>query len=571
MIFSRQSIGSNQAEKSKLVSSTIMAVFGIMLLLFIAVSWQARFVMDEFNLFQCLRSFSKYSLYRPFDPIKTVLGTEIFRIATLASSSVGTMLAGRVLGLCAALGTLTAIFFVSRDLWPRTKHRVLIIICTLSYSNFFERAFRIRTDTIALTLAIGSLLLMVRSKRRRTYIFFSGVLIGLSFLCTQKSVYFLVAYFVALLVASRSVVGWRQSFLDGLFFMSGWLAAFMAYAIYFGGTGWWRVIYMVLLGPRFVLQGSASFSGLGMFIYQTFTRNLLPYALSLTGLILALVRWKSADFPVRFTLIATLIITALVFNHDQPWPYVFVWPQAFLPLWVIPLADWASERRWLTRNQAVLAIAFLATLSLPRQIRYLNHTNQGQILVMAEAEGLLEPQSTYFDGIGMIVNRDIAGDYPGWWWDTPTISRIRTALRSGDASVLLSVMNSHPKLWIINYRILNMSDIVQRMVAGGYVRISPNLLLSGIELKPGTLETEFACHWPGQYRLFNENGQAIPESVAVDDLAPAESVGIGPGLHRVRGPQSNKRRFLLPAGTITIGPLAAEGPIPDLFAEVYTY
>jgi hypothetical protein len=570
-MFSKKSIDTDQTEKSPLVSSTIMAVFGVMMLLFITVSWQARFVMDEFNLFQCLRSFSKYSLYHTLDPIKTVLGTDIFRIATLASSSVGTMLAGRVLGLCAALGTMTAIFFVSRELWPHTKHKVLILICTLSYSNFFERAFRIRTDTIALTFAIGSLLFMVRSKRRRTYIFFSGVMIGLSFLCTQKAVFFLVAYFIALLVASRSVVGWRQTFMDGLFFMSGWLATFMVYAIYFGGAGWWRVIYMVLLGPRFVLDGTASFSGLGMFVYQTLTRNLLPYALSLIGLILAFARWKSAGFSIRFTLIATLIITILVFNHDQPWPYVFVWPQAFLALWMISLAEWACDRGWLTRNQAVLAIALLATLSLPRQVRYLNHTNQDQIFVMAQAEGLLEPQSTYFDGIGMIVNRDIAGDYPRWWWDTPTIARTRTALRSGDASGLLSIMNSHPKLWIINYRILNMSDIVQKMVAGGYVRISPNLLLSGIELKPETDETGFACRWAGRYRLFDENGQTVTEPFAVDDLAPAEAVDITPGLHRVRGPQSNKKRFLLPAGTLTGGPLATDGPIPDLFAEVYTY
>lgn len=548
-----------------------MAVFGAMMLLFITVSWQARFVMDEFNLFQCLRSFSKYSLYHTLDPIKTVLGTDVFRIAALASSSVGIMLAGRVLGLCAALGTMTTIFFVSRELWPNTKHKVLILICALSYSNFFERAFRIRTDTIALTFAIGSLLFMVRSKRRRTHIFISGVLIGFSFLCTQKAIYFMMAYFIALLIASRSVVGWRQTFLDGLFFVSGWLAIFVAYAIYFGGTGWWRVIYMVLLGPRFVLEGTTSFSGLGMFIYQTLTRNLLPYALSLTGLILAFVRWKSAGFSVRFTLIATLIITILVFNHDQPWPYVFVWPQAFLPLWVIPLAEWTSVRGWLTRNQAVLAIAFLATLSLPRQIRYLNHTNQEQIAVMTEAERLIEPQSTYFDGIGMIVNRDIAGDYPGWWWDTPTISRIRTALRSGDASRLVNIMNAHPKLWIINYRIINMSDIVQRMVAGGYVRISPNLLLSGIELKTGGRETQFACHWTGQYQLFDENGHAVAESVAVDDMVPAKAVDITPGLHRVRGPQSNKKRFLLPSGTTTNGPLRPDGPVPDLFAEVYTY
>ncbi len=570
-MFSRRSVGPKDTEGSPLVSSTVAAVWGLMLVLFAVVSWQARFVMDEFNLFQGLRDFSKHTLYQTLDPIKTVFGTELFRIATLASDSVGIMRAGRVLGLCAALGTMAGIFLISRELWPQARHRLLVLVSALSYSNVFERAFRIRTDTIALTFATGSLLFLVRSRRRRSHLLVSGALMGLSFLCTQKAAYLVAACFIALVVATWLESGWRKALKDGFLFSSGWLAVFVGYAIYFGGAQWWRVIIMVLLGPRFVLEGTASFSGLGMFIYQTLTRNLIPYAISLAGLGITLARWKTATFPVRVAFIATVIVTILIFHHDQPWPYVFVWPQVLLSLWVIPLADWVSDRGWLTHNQAVLGLTLLAALSLPRQIRYLNHTNTAQISVMAQAENLLEPGSTYFDGIGMIVDRDIAGDYPGWWWDTPTIARIRAALRSGNASDLQSVMDAHPKLWILNYRILIMSDVVQRMVAGGYVRISPNLLLSGIELKSGAQEIPFACHWAGQYRLFDPHGVAVTGPVSLDGLPPTEVVSISPGLHRVRGPQTNETLFLLPADTHVRSPLATQGPVPDLFAEVYTY
>lgn len=570
-MFSRRSVEPKETEGSPLVSSTVAAVCGLMMVLFVVVSWQARFVMDEFNLFQGLRSFSKHSLYQTLDPIKTVFGTELFRIATLASDSVGIMRAGRVLGLCAALGTMVGIFLISRELWPQARYRLLVLVSALSYSNVFERAFRIRTDTLALTFATGSLLFLVRSGRRRSNLLLSGALMGLSFLCTQKAVYLLAACFIALIVATWLESGWWKALSDGVIFATGWLVVFMGYAIYFGGASWWRIITMVLVGPRFVLDGTASFSGLGMFINQTLTRNLVPYAISLAGLSIALARWKAAAFPIRVALIATLIVTILIFQHDQPWPYVFVWPQVLLSLWVIPLTDWISERGWLTRNQAVLALTFLATLSLPRQVRYLNHTNTGQISVMIQAENLLEPKDTYFDGIGMIVDRDIAGNYPGWWWDTPTIANIRAALRSRDASALQSVMDAHPKLWILNYRILIMSDVVQRMVAGGYVRISPSLLLTGIEMKPDGQETEFACRWSGEYQLFDETGQKVTESIAVNGLAPAQVVALTPGHYRVRGPKTGQRRFLLPVGSTFTGPLGPRESAPDLFSEVYTY
>lgn len=527
--------------------------------------------MDEFNLFECLRSFSKYSLYKTLDPIKTVLGIEIFRIANLASNSVGIMRAGRIIGLLAALTTLGLMFLMARALWPQTKYKLLVLVGGLSFSNFFERAFRIRTDTIALMFAVGSALLIVQSRRERKFLFLSGILLGLSFLCTQKTVYFLIAYGLAFLVATWSRDRWQQILRDSLCFISGWLAPIVAYAIYFGGTGWWHVVYMIFMGPRLVLAGSAAFTGLGMFIQQTLIRNIIPYALAAAGLIFTLIKWKKTDFPVRFLLISTIIITILIFHHDQPWPYVFVWPQAFLAFWFIPLAEEIADRGWLTQDKAVLAMAVLAALSLPRQIRYLNLTNHRQIAVMTEAERLLEPQSTYFDGTGMIVDRDIAGKYPWWWWDIPTMARIRQALHAGDATPLLGIVNDHPKLWIINYRIFNMSDLVRRMVAGGYVRISPNILLTGTEVKPGAATTRFACYWGGPYQVFDAHGRPVLASVSVDNTAPATVVHIPPGLHEIKIQPANKARFLLPEGTLTPGPLAPKGPVPALFADVYTY
>jgi hypothetical protein len=538
---------------------------------FLAAAWRARFVMDEFAQLQGARYMLSLPLYHGVDPIKTVLATEVYAFANRVGSSVAAVRMGRVLGMMAAMATLLLISRAARALWPRRGPAALTAIIALSFSNVFERAFRIRTDTIALPLAAAALVLLLRPDRRALRTVLSGVLLGASFLCTQKAVYFFAAFLVAMVIARGSTSGWRQAVHDCLLLAGGWCAPFLAYAVWLGGKEWPHVVVMVLAGPQYILNGTASYSGLNEFIIQTLERNVIPYGLCLAGLAIALKHWRRSGFAERFTGIVTLLVAAFIFAHDQPWPYVFVWAQVLLALWVLPLLEWASAKGWLSRRATLLTILLLAAFALPRQIRYLGHTNRQQLEVMADSERLLEPGDRYFDGIGMVVDRRIAGSYPMWWWDVPNLSRILAALRKGDDRVPREIIADHPKLWIMNYRLLSITGLAGRMIAGGYVRVSPSILLTGAEMGAGSGVGVFNCRWPGRYQLFDVQGCAVQEPVSVDGASASTVAEISAGTHRLARANPGGRRFLLPVGAILPGPLASEGTPPDLYAGVYTF
>lgn len=560
-------------EKSGLLSWISWVLLVTMAVGFLATAWQARFVMDEFALLQGARHLAQAPLYCGLDPIKTVLATELYSVATWAGTSVTAVRIARLIGMLAAAATFLLIARAARGVWPRKGPAVLVVIIALSFSNVFERAFRIRTDTIALPFALAAFVLLILPRRGSWHTLLSGALLGASFLCTQKAVYFIVAFLIALVLARWSTTGWRQSLRDGALLIGGWWVAFLAYAIYFGWTGWWRVVTMVLVGPQYIFDGTASYSGLSTFVYQTLVRNIVPYALSLGGLVLTFIRWRQIGFAERFAAITTLLVVILIFTHSQPWPYVFVWPQVFLALWVLPLIDWISERRWSSRRIAILTVLILAALSLPRQARYLRHTNFEQLSVMVEAERLLSPGSRYFDGIGMVVTKEIAGtgSYPMWCWDVPNLSRILASLRVGNDSVPRAIVADHPKLWILNYRIFSVAGLVDSMANAGYVRISPYIVLTGAEMAANAREANFVCRWPGRYQLFDLNGHVVPEPISIDGTSTTTVVEVSAGVHRLTRAEATERRFLLPVGTNVHGPLAPSGPVPDLFSEIYTY
>ena len=538
---------------------------------FLAAAWRARYVMDEFAQLQGAWYMLRSPLYHGVDPIKTVLATEFYSIVTWAGSSVAAVRMGRVLGMMAAMATLLMITWAARESWPRRGPAALVAITALSFSNVFERAFRIRTDTIALTLAAAAFVLLVRPDRRTLRTVLSGVLLGASFLCTQKAVYFFAAFLVAMVIARWSTSGWRQALHGGLLLAGGWCASFLAYAVWFGGKEWSRVVVMVLVGPKYIFSGTAAYSGLNDFMIQTLERNVIPYGLCLAGLAISLNHWRTSGFSERFTAIATSFVVAFIFAHDQPWPYVFVWAQVFLALWVLPLLEWVSAKGWFSRRTAMLTITLLAGCALPRQVRYLGHTNRQQLEVMADAERLMEPGDRYFDGVGMVVDRQVAGTYPMWWWDVPNLSRMARALRQGDDCVPREIIADHPKLWILNYRLVSIPGLVSRMIAGGYVRVSPSILLTGAEMGAGSGEESFVCRWPGRYQLFDVQGRAVQELISVDGASGVTVAEISAGTHRLARANTDGRRFLLPVGTMLPGPLAPEETPPDLYSEVYTF
>jgi len=539
--------------------------------LLVATAWNARLVMDELALLQWVFQAEFAQFYRTVDPIKTVLGLLMWMPPLLAETSVAAVRIARVIGLLLAASSLALIALVARRVSRLRAAAPLAVLGALAFSNFAEQSFRVRTDTVALPLALGALLLLLRDSPSRNRLLAAGALLGLAFLCTQKSIYFAVAIGLGALASEWARSGARRALLGAAWLASGFWVAFLAYAWWFGGQDALEVIRQVLAGPQFVSAGSAEFAGFHRYVEQTLVRNVVPYGVCGAGLGWALLRWRQVAAAVRLTSVTTLLVVALTFLHDQTWPYVFVWPQAFLALWVAPLGERIGLRAAEAGRQAIAALLVLFAFSVPRNVAYFRHDNAAQLAAIAGAERLLAPEDRYFDGIGMLVKRRIAGPYPDWWWDKPALARLRVAHRRGDDRVARQILADQPKLWILNYRFETVQKMVEAMTRGGFVRVDPILLLAGVELPAAAGETTFLCRWEGDYALFDETGRRVAEAVAVDGATATAAPRVGLGLHRISREGPVARRFLLPADALLSGPIPVSGTVPALFGEIYDF
>jgi hypothetical protein len=547
---------------------TLAIAVKIALLAIAAVN--TRYVMDELALLQWSGQVDVSELYKSIDPIKTVLTLPLFRVLfRLFDSSLEIVEAARWTGLLCAVVSLTLIGLLARRASASPFVAAIAVFTATSFSNFFEQSFRVRTDTVALPFALASCLALTGARRFLSPLA-GGLLVGAAFLCTQKAVYFVLAFGVALVASRATTAGPRRAIEDGAVYGAAAALAVGAYALWFGGASWANVVSMVFEGPRYIIDGTDAFSGLRGYVWQTLERNTANYLLCMSGLVYTLVRWRRLGAAERFVALATLGVTVFLFVHSQPWPYVFVWPQAMLAVFVSPLLDGVSSRIRVRPGLWVAASVALLSTSLVRNVRYLGHDSRAQLAAIAEAEANLGRNERYFDGIGMVVSRAVAGRYPDWWWDTPTLARLRSDLSRGDDRVLREIEGDRPKLYILNYRFLAVEEAIARLTRGGYVKVSDTLLLAGVPVPARSVAT-FRCRWPGEYALFDVDGRSVAEPFVVDDGPAAGRQWIGRGEHRIEANLSDANRILLPADARVQGPLPRGGRVPQLFANVYDY
>ena len=107
-----------------------------------------------------------------------------------------------------------------------------------------------------------------------------------------------------------------------------------AYCLVFGGLDPLPVAKALVFGPAEVASSeiAAEYGGLRQFVWQTVVRNLPLYAFCFAGMLMELRRIAELGQRQRIALIFSVVITVLVFAHNQPWPYVFIMALPFVSL-----------------------------------------------------------------------------------------------------------------------------------------------------------------------------------------------------------------------------------------------
>jgi hypothetical protein len=545
----------------------LIVVLGFRALLLPVLAWNSRYVMDEYTQ-AAFPLYIPMGFYDGLDPVKTVLYIYVFEAAhRLTRHAVDLLHVARMEGALLAFLAAGATFGISRRLGHSRFEAWFGVAVLFSFTNFMERSFRIRSDTVAVFFATAAAFVAVRGESS-SRAFIAGILAGGAFLSTQKAVYPLAALGLAFAVSGIGFLPVRRQLARLGAYAGGVTAALLAYGMCFDLRNPLRVLSMVFLSPLHFapLHGNPYYVGIrGLYVPQTLGRNPVSYALAAIGLVLALARIRSAPPALRLAAVTASIVTLLVFSHEQPWPYVFVMALPFLSLFAPDGLSWL-EGRAIDRGPWVrLAACALLTWQLPRNLAYLGHDNGVQNEVVEYAERLLGPDDRYFDGIGMVPTR-----YPTELasWEALVLEGVRVELARGDDHSIRRILDSRPKLWILNYRIHALREYLPRLLDPSYVRIHPDVMLTGAFFRDARPVT-FVNRWPGRYRLFRPDGSPSGEAWRLDGHDTGADDFVPEGPHEVVASLADGPRYLLPVGTTFAMPLPVTSPLDDLFHGVY--
>lgn len=534
------------------------------LLLILALNTQ--FVMDEFWLF----GLSKYlgnGIYDTIWPSKPLGSTVFYKLAYwLGWDAVSTILVGRLQTVFLAFGTLALLFAIARSLGQNWLQAMLVVLLALSFSTFIERVFRIRADPLALFFATAALYWIVsRDTQHLKTVLIAGCLSGLSFLATQKAVYFNVSLGLGLIIEALSRREIRVALSRGAVLVTGWAIPVILYCVVFGGWDPLAIFVSFFRGSvEKVTSGHGIYTGKHTFYMQTVGRNVLPYLLCSCGLLISLFKWRALMPAQKITMVFTLVMIACMGVYYPPWPYVFILLIPFLSLWAPTTLDVSRKhKRWSIWVNMIWAVAII--LSFVRNVYYIQNDNRAALEIIRYSEKLLDPDETYFDGIGMLPNFKA---YPRGSLDKKAI---HIANSKGELSGVMEKLRAAPPYLIIDsYRTKNIGDLLQPFLERSYIRIAPNIRVPGIFLSD-TREVRFNVPLRQEFGVFDKTGKPVQMNLLVEGEPFQTPVLLKPGSIDIGlEAGANRPLFLLPANKAYSAIQPESTPI-QIFKGVYTY
>ncbi|MDA7963938.1 hypothetical protein [Ruegeria sp.] len=466
-----QSSGLSQEQNlSRAISLFVFAKIAILFVLAV----NTRFVMDEFWHFtQPVYLFD--GIFETIWPKKAVGYVVFYELSHLIGWDATSMLmVGRLTTAGLAVALLWGIYKCALTLSHERLTAILAVALLLTFSNFIERGFRLRSEPLATLFAVMAVLVVVRyqADRAKTLIL-AGLLSGLAFVTTQKSVYFNFALGAALVVDALCMLSITRAIKRGVLLLLGWAIAIALYGVLLGGSAMPQVLEVLFLGPaELALNGGSYYDGLDAYVWQTLFRNPLQYGLVAFGLILSAKRILKLDCAERIFLVFTVLLAGLIFFHNQTWPYVFTMVLPFLAVYAALAATYLlhHSERWSSIIPGLLLV--IAVQSIVRNVQYLDHDNRAQLVVVQQAEAQLAENDTYFDGIGMIPSRRME---PRLWLDAQAV--LKTKGEGQNSTLYSALLEAEPDLVIPSYRTDNLGPEFNSILKSEYGSLSPHILL----------------------------------------------------------------------------------------------
>jgi len=499
-------------------------------------------VTDEFDgAFDVYRLRSQIP-YVDFAPYKTVAGYYLQLPGLLLGNDVwhGIFLVKYQLAvLNSALILLAA--WLARPLFSRLS-LALALPCWLLMSNWLERSSDLRVDLLTTWPAFFSLLVLLRGGSA----VLAGGLVALSFLVSQKGIYFVLASGPALAAALWLREDRKAALRDALRFALACALPVAAYFAFFALLSTAAATTKVMFLSHGSIALEQIYPNIRKFWRASLEQNPGAYALAALGL-LALATRVGRDLPLTQLFAYGATLTALVIWHKQPWPYFFVLigPTMFLlcasAFEIIGRGD--SPKPIMALRWAVLAVPLALALITPIKrmpvILAESHAYQRHMIEIASA--LVEGGEPYLAAMDLLYDRvqspkalrrlSIGTRRAIEKYPRETIDRIARELESNP-----------PKVLVRNERFNGMPARVRRYLQENYAHFWGNLELPAPRVIPGR---PVRLPFDGRYRLALE-GQGATVKLAERELADGDIVELAKGSYTLESTVRGRLYWLPP-------------------------
>ena len=381
---------------------------------------------------------------------------------------------------------------------------VLSLLLLCGFTTFLDRSIRIRADLISTLFSLPGLWAVVYPSLHPLFLGVAGFFLGLAILTTQKAVYFVFAFAVALVGRQIIIFGLNaQSFkkigLNSLIAIAGFAVPILSFLLWIHFSGRMEQF----LDQCFFHAANAgliadTYRYTWKFLWQTFSRNPIIWSFGLVGIFILLFegiqqkRNPSLKENKNETLgpgialsLWTLSMFVLTLQHTVKFPYFYlnIAPSlaicASLPLaYFIFLVLKPEQRLNWTHIVSVLLFSYLLLVA-----PFFHHKKNLKIdlirvqsAIMNRVDSITDPEDAVFDGIGIAVTRRKATPYSitARWFDE------RRAGANYD--IIGPLKKTEPKILIWNYRMNRLRDSEKAFLNAHFIQDWANIYVVGADI-----------------------------------------------------------------------------------------
>lgn len=473
---------------------------------------------DEFHFLYQISELGFRAPYTEIQPYKTLLGQYYQSFVLLFTSDEWTAIFWIKIQMALSVVIVFAwgSFYLSRLFNPKS---VLISLALLvSMSTFLERSSDLRVDMLTSLVGFVGLCLLLDRK-----LILAGFFAGLSFLISQKGIYFCIASVVSVFVVSfysRELRAKAFCFLLVLFL------PIFAYLFYWSLDASFSRVFEMVFSRHLYIVFQDIYGSLGHYWFQTLSRNPFFYLLALVSLYLLLN--KSRNNQLRdYEIILLFYGSCMVFLcalHKQSWPYFFVLliPSLFV-LNIYTVEIFAKKRVFY-----VSLIAFGVFYPLLRVPHLLKRDNGFQREMLRVSAEILEKDERYFAGFDYLLdNKQSLHKFS--WLDRARLLEIHSFSPLKHKEVLAKFEKNPAKFILTNYRISSLPRVYKEQFFKSYVHFYGNIHTYAPLIKKG--QGSFRLAYSGKYRVTQVDQGADYSSIMLGGV----SYGLGDVLELKKG------------------------------------